>query len=1252
MAIIGTAGNDRLKGTNAAETITGLDGDDIIYGFGGADTIDAGAGDDLVVGSGTLKGGDGVDTLMVNVADTFDLAITGPQALGTATLRQSGFENVVVAGGGVGKLYGSEADNYLSSRWGSQFGRGGNDVLSVVRLQPGATYDGGAGSDTLMVASNGYLNSSIEISLEAGVEGVVIAGIENLGGGDSRNKLTGDTGVNVLAGAAGDDTLSGGAGDDALYGDGTWRLSKLTEGTYGYEFGRTMFVEDIGTQDGNDSLEGGAGNDLLNGGGGVDTAVYSHAASAVVVNIAKGTASGGDGIDTLKSIENVVGSAYADRLKGDSGANLLDGGKGADTMTGGLGDDTYVIDNLGDVVVEAAEGGNDTVYINRSYTLGTNIENVALTGSANIDATGDAGANILVGNAGINVLTGGAGDDVYYVQNAGDRIVETATGGIDTVYVRGSYTMDDNVENAVLKGGASVTGNALDNHITGSKESNVLDGGIGADTMIGRDGSDTYYVDNTKDVTIDSGGYNDVVYASVSYVLGKGIERLELLNGAIAGIGNDEANTLIGNDADNVLDGKYQRDTMIGGKGDDSYYVSETYENVVENAGEGVDTAYVTTSFGYTLAANVENGTSAASYGVVIAGNELDNVLTGGAGNDTLDGHVGHDTLIGGAGDDSYILFEDADDVVIEKAGEGFDTLYAYRDTVLPDNVEELVLDSSVANGTGNATNNTIRGNALDNVLDGKGGNDLMIGGGGNDTYYVDSARDRIEDSEFGGQVFASVSYDLRNTTIYKLTLTGSAVRGVGNAQNNLLIGTSAANELDGGRGTDILRGGKGNDVYWVDRLGDQVLEDKGNGTDTVCAATDYVLPDNVENGEVHSAAGRTLTGNGLANKLTGGDGGDTLLGAAGNDRLKGRLGDDVLDGGAGADKMYGGAGFNIFYIDDAGDIAFGDGEIRASISWTLTDQRDLLLLGKTALDGVGNTRDNHLVGNKAANVLSGLDGNDRLEGGAGEDKLDGGSGNDLLFGGDGADALIGGNGADTLSGGLGADKLDGGAGDDVYWVDAAADVVTEAAGAGRDKILTFIDLIMGANIEIALAAPDPSGLAISGNALDNLIGGNDAGNRIDGGDGNDRLYGFTGEDNLRGGSGADLLVGGAGNDVLTGGAGADTFVFKFGDDANDSITDFVSGQDRLIVVNTYLSGVLLSGGFRLGTAAKDADDLAIYDKSTGRLYADLDGNGPGEKVLVASFTAGTELKANDIQLLFESDFAEQASGDLGLLFA
>ncbi len=272
----------------------------------------------------------------------------------------------------------------------------------------------------------------------------------------------------LLIGTAANDTLTGTANDDNLQG-----------------------------RDGNDTLNGMAGNDLLFGEGGNDTL------------------NGGEGNDALD---------------GGAGSDLLNGGTGADTMAGGAGNDTYVVDNVLDVVIEAAGAGTDLIQTALSgYTLGNNVENLTFTGGGAFTGIGNALANTISGGAGNDslngglgndTLVGGAGNDSYYVDSAGDNLTEATNGGTDTVFsTASSFTLGANVENFQQVGtnATVVTGNGLNN---------LMQGGVGNDTLNGGDGNDT----------LNGGAGNDVLDG------GNGNDRVT------GGAGNDSMNASSGND--------------------------------------------------------------------------------------------------------------------------------------------------------------------------------------------------------------------------------------------------------------------------------------------------------------------------------------------------------------------------------------------------------------------------------------------------------------------------------------------------------------------------------------------------------------------------------------------------------------------------------------------------------------------------------------------------------------------------------
>ncbi|MFD1704352.1 calcium-binding protein [Methylopila henanensis] len=309
---------------------------------------------------------------------------------------------------------------------------------------------------------------------------------------------------------------------------------------------------------------------------------------------------GGNGSNTLSGLggdDILRGLNGSDTLLGGERADRLDGGAGADRMEGGAGDDTYVVQEPGDRVIEADGEGFDTVYSSVSFSLvGQSIERLILTatGANRDDGTGNDLDNIIIGHVGTNVIDGGAGadrmegrggNDTYYVDNAGDVVIEADGGGVDSVYSSVSFSLAGQfIERLILTGSESINafGNSQANAIAGNSAANVIDGRGGADRMQGGAGDDTYFVDDAGDVVIETQGAGfDTVNSSVSFSLaGQFIEKLALTgNAAINGTGNSQANTLVGNAAANTLNGLGGADRLDGGRGVD-----------ILTGGDGADT--------------------------------------------------------------------------------------------------------------------------------------------------------------------------------------------------------------------------------------------------------------------------------------------------------------------------------------------------------------------------------------------------------------------------------------------------------------------------------------------------------------------------------------------------------------------------------------------------------------------------------------------------------------------------------------
>jgi Ca2+-binding RTX toxin-like protein len=421
------------------------------------------------------------------------------------------------------------------------------------------------------------------------------------------------------------DSLSGAAGNDILYGYG--------DGS-GIGGAPPPYLPDSGGPADNDTLNGGLGNDTLFGGGGNDR---------------------------------------------------LDGGGGADSMDGGDQDDVYYVDDKNDVAAESnadAFGGTDLVISTAvEYTLGGGIENLTLTGKDAITGTGNAlsnaifgsaGDNVLVGEggndtldggAGADVLTGGLGDDTYVFDNVNDLIFESAGLGTDTLRWMRNVSLDlnasafANIENAVLLGSASISllGTADNNGLSGNGGANTIDGGGGDDTMAGGAGNDTYILDGGDFVYEAAGGGTDHVISSAGYSLsGQAIENLTLTGTAIEGFGNELANIIRGNDMGNILAGEGGADKMTGGKGNDTYYVDNAGDKVIELNNEGFDTIISTISLTIP-SVFVERLILDGSANINATGSASADELYGNSGNNKLDGKAGPDFMDGGDGSDTYL---------------------------------------------------------------------------------------------------------------------------------------------------------------------------------------------------------------------------------------------------------------------------------------------------------------------------------------------------------------------------------------------------------------------------------------------------------------------------------------------------------------------------------------------------------------------------------------------------------------------
>lgn len=841
--VIGTGINDTLAGgtfeffidTIYSDTILGGAASEVVNFFGGSDIFNGGAGDDTAVmnvyANATLEGGAGIDTLGFNTAlGAFNYDIqTGIISYSGGTMIATGFERILGTAGN-DTMTGSAADELLSGGIGNDLlaGNSGNDSLfGAVGLD---TIYGGDGNDSLtggldadwLFGENGndYINAG--------------GGLDTLNGGLGNDTLEGTadgiaklfvltqettaTDTVVLFDAAKGDKIDlsnfnnvyGISDISVSYNAALARLEitlpdqqlVLLTNTTATTLDASAFI--FATRS---TVSGTAGNDLINqsaatygvqidGLAGTDTITGSQHNDIL-------TGGPGDSTDKADIIygggghDSITGGYSNDSLYGDAGNDTIDGGIGNDVMTGSTGDDVYYANSASDVIVEQANEGTDTVHSTATLTLAANVENLVLYGTSGISGTGNALDNSITGNTASNVLNGGFGNDTmigglgndsYYVDAAGDVVVENVGEGTDKVFSTITYTLAATLENLTLIGTDAIngTGNDSNNTILGNAAANALyglagndaiNGGGGDDTLVGGLGNDTYIIDSANVTVVEvEGEGTDRVISSLDTTLSADVENLTLTGLAnINGTGNELNNSLAGNDANNILtgldgndalNGDLGADTLIGGTGNDTYTVESTGDVVIELANEGTDR--VNSSIDYVLGDHLENltltGTAAISgTGNVldnsITGNSANNLLTGLDGDDSLNGGVGNDTLIGGTGDDIYTV-DSLGDVVNENAGEGTDRVTSAVDYTLGDHVENLTLSGSVATqGIGNGLNNSITGNSANNLLYGLAGNDTISGSTGNDHLYGGAGIDRLTGSG-GNDIFHFSSTD------------------------------------------------------------------------------------------------------------------------------------------------------------------------------------------------------------------------------------------------------------------------------------------------------------------------------------------------------------------------------------------------------------------------------------------------------------------------------------------------------------
>ncbi|MBB3020364.1 Ca2+-binding RTX toxin-like protein [Microvirga lupini] len=588
----------------------------IIFGDNGNNTLDGGAGDDTVFGQGgddlIIGGRDSLASRDINnTIDVEDLEDQTESDDGNDALYGGGGNDVILGGQGNDILDGGDGNDTLS----------GQDGIDVFR--------GGAGIDTVDFSRESpfqlLVNLATNVASGGTASGDTFYSIENLIGSDDRiDRFIGTSAANHFWGRGGGDYFNGGGGNDILDGGNDGDI------LYG--------------EAGNDTIIGGAGQDYLDGGSGTDTVVYAGSSGGVTIDLARGTAIGGDGDgpvqivgrgttirhDILAGFENAVGSSHDDHLIGNAKANELSGGAGNDTLTGGAGADRL----NGGAGSDTADYANATSGVRLSLAGGrsggdkyVSIENLAGSGFKD-RLTGNSADNVLTGQGGNDTIDGGRGDDTLLGDFAyqGDAPPRPGMG-------TGYATLGPDATNNSI-----ATAFDISNNFSLTSDPDIFDSTTILHTTVnatGNGGGGFYKIDLAAGtvITIDIDGIADPDVHD-SWV------RLLDSNGNIVAQNDDG-----GGDPGSTSNRDSSTVFVVQETG--TYYIVEGSWSEAA-PGDGWAEA-VPTGSTYELNVSVEFPPEPARPGV--AGSDR---LNGGTGDDLLDGGLGADILTGGAGEDSF----------------------------------------------------------------------------------------------------------------------------------------------------------------------------------------------------------------------------------------------------------------------------------------------------------------------------------------------------------------------------------------------------------------------------------------------------------------------------------------------------------------------------------------------------------------------------------------------------------------------
>jgi Ca2+-binding RTX toxin-like protein len=748
-----------IEGTATGETINGTAGADLIVGKGGNDTLNGLAGNDILVGGAgndTLNGGLGNDTYVIGLADGADTINEGASATSGGTA-----DRIVIQSGGAALTGLNASDNNTGTNNGSLVLTFNGQSVTV------AGHFTGTNAQTGVELIN-FSNATFE-GYALGGEDYVISRADPAGalfGLLPRTiDLSESTVNNLVAGESGSETIIGGSGNDLLFGTGG--DNQLNGGA-----GNDLLVGGAGTGD-DDVLIGGLGADTMVGLGGSDNYQVDDAGDLVVEALNAGTDEVETGLAVYALTANVENLTYTGAGTftgtGNELANRIEGGAGLDTLIGLGGNDTYIVTE-GDLVVEAAGGGTDTVQSAFSYTLGAELENLTLTGNADgVNGTGNALNNVISGNSGDNILIGGAGGDTFNLGSGtgNDDVIRYTATGFGNDVVNG---FDANTNGGQDRIDLSALGLTSANFAARVTIADIEDGTVDDTLITVRDASNAVMgTIRLEEVEATNGVTSADFILATAPQNGRTDEAPPIVAADITS-GDGGANTITGDSNGNIILGLAGNDILNGGGGDD-----------VVNGGAGKDTL---------------TGGAGADQFVFAAGDSRN----GGSVRDVItDFTSGEDTLdLGALGVTDF-----ASQVSTQKIGSGL-LVYVDLDHDGVDSADFalqltgvsglvagdiLLQDAELDGGTGEGgtaegpspnppattpetfgkpTNvadtiigdddaNIINGLGGDDVLDGAYGNDILNGGAGKDTLTGGAGADQfvfaIGDSRSGGSV-------------------------------------------------------------------------------------------------------------------------------------------------------------------------------------------------------------------------------------------------------------------------------------------------------------------------------------------------------------------------------------------------------------------------------------------------------------------------------------------------------------------